>query len=126
MPMRADVKILWQQGLADLRQGTRRLRLPKSPSWSQESDQFCCWGVLCEVASRFGQCVWVEPTEVSDGYYRFTNGERAALMPPKQLIEWAEIDRLAVPDNDVTIYLSNINDNGSNFAFISNEIGIYL
>lgn len=46
--------------------------------------------------------------------------------PPDEVIKWADIDRNAMPSQDIVLYLANVNDNGSNFEYIIGEIEQWL
>lgn len=110
--MREDIKDRWIERLTVSPQGTRSLR--------PTIDTFDCWGHLCDIAITWGMGEW-------DTEHRYVlNGKPHRYYPPFLLLEWAEIDPRAVPDHDIRYYLANVNDNGSNFGFITTEIRTYL
>lgn len=46
--------------------------------------------------------------------------------PPQQLLDLAGINRTDGPTNDIVLYLAGLNDNGSGFGWIAEEIEHWL
>jgi hypothetical protein len=78
--------------------------------------QFCCLGVLCELASRKGI---IEPPEPNPEDHNWHYDGAGAYLPDA-VFEWAG---LSGPNpRGTTQFLSHLNDQGEDFTFIANDI----
>lgn len=76
--MKPEIKAAWIAALrsGDYDQGREKLRT---------GDQFCCLGVLCDIASKQGLGEWIPSGE-------FKVGDRhELLLPPQAIADWAEL-----------------------------------
>jgi hypothetical protein len=118
--MNQEIKDRWLAKLADpdnYPQGINRLH--------SSTGKFCCWGVLCEVAVEDGFLTSWEHRAAGSFIYAPVDDEHNSMSgyPNAVVLEWAEISPLeVVPDQNIVDHLANANDNGSNFAYIANEI----
>jgi hypothetical protein len=80
-PLQPEAKRLWVEALrsGDYQQGTGLLHYE-----DEDGDQYCCLGVLCEVAISAG--VEVERVRRSNGTYGY---DANTLVPPPRVTEWA-------------------------------------
>lgn len=128
--MKPAIKALWLQALRSgkYEQGQGYLHTNKGGE-----HQYCCLGVLCEIAVELDPTllpVWRDVREVSYG------GQTQFL--PITISEWAglegdspEIFEPVEPYEDyddeyISHALADLNDNGNDFAFIANMIERYL
>ena len=115
--MNPDIKRQWVDALrsGDYRQGRQLLRF---------GDEFCCLGVLSDLATKANVGIDVETLE--DGTYRFDFFE--SLLPPS-IRDWAGLDsrnpRVTVSDGHNRA-LSDLNDEGITFAEIADLIDEHL
>lgn len=116
---------LWVDALrsGDYKQGDGQLRARRTAG-----DEFCCLGVLCELAIKDGVTVTVDRREGTD--YFLYEGQAGLL--PREVIDWAGFD----PDGDLEGDLdgfydvalgvagtaAELNDNGEPFANIADVI----
>lgn len=117
--MNAEVKRKWVEALRSgkYRQGKNRLRNTKG--------EFCCLGVLCDIAEREGV---MPPTDniMPSGYVCYGK-EQTTMTLPDEVIQWS-----GVPDSDPMIApertsLSALNDlRGLSFAAIADLIEKHL
>ncbi len=79
--MKPGIKALWLQALrgGEYEQGQRRLR---------SGDQFCCLGVLCDLAGKHGIGKWNGDAFKADGY------QLVSTVLPSPVADWADLDEL--------------------------------
>jgi hypothetical protein len=122
--MNPEIKALWLESLrsGEYVQGTGTLR--------SENDEYCCLGVLCDLASKAGVGSWAK-----DNAYVTTESEQFGVLPG-EVQEWAGMETstgllfesmtLNVPgpygDDYVVNTLIDLNDNGMDFASIADVI----
>lgn len=121
--MNADVKRRWVAALrsGDYVQGRGALRRPPTPL---QSTEYCCLGVLCELAVADGVTTRV------DGNYNTTwygdDGDRSATSLPVGVRDWAELGHcdpaVGSFDGDDVHRLSALNDAGRSFTEIAQLI----
>lgn len=119
--MKSDVKEAWLEALrsGEYEQGTGKLQ-------SREGE-FCCLGVLCDLAVKAGVIPPPEADEESGSYHY---GEDAAFaLPPEEVLAWAGLEQpspeVAVEGTDGrwTYELVTLNDNdGYTFAEIATVV----
>lgn len=99
--LRSDVKAEWIAALTsgEYPQAIKVMRL------FYDEYHYCCWGVLEEIS----------PLECTHNSY-----------PCAELLEWAGIDRASGPTKDIVMYLAALNDEGSGFGWIAEEIDHWL
>lgn len=119
--MNPDIKSQWLTALrsGEYGQGRGVLR--------DEFDNFCCLGVLCDLASQDGVGEW----EIIPGrnYNRFVGKGRQASVsfPPGWVLEWAGIDNDGYigqffPVDGEEASLVDLNDDGMSFTQIADVI----
>ena len=103
--MNREVKAEWVEALrsGQYRQGANYLRKNNG-----QEDEFCCLGVLCEIAVEHGAIS--EPLRKASRIYSYALGEMQVL--PQSVVEWA-----GLPDDNPTIgrsgvRLTGLNDSG--------------
>lgn len=98
--MNPDVKAQW---VAALRSGKYKQGKSQLKSW--KGDEFCCWGVLCDIS---GLAEW---DRSNDRYPMYFDG---GLMPPIQIMQWAGLKSLgdwpSVEHEGESLPLHNWND----------------
>lgn len=129
--MNPEIKAKWVEALRSgkYKQGTGKLRrltrtLMGLPDVS--TDQFCCLGVLCELAIEAGV---IDQPNRAFGSYRYGTDHDADLLP-REVGLWAGIDQRdprVVTGHDLiegpTCYsLSVVNDSGESFETIAGYI----
>ena len=100
--MKPEVKAAWIAALrsGEYKQGRAQLRT---------GDQFCCLGVLCDIASKHGVGEWHE-----SGAFK-ADGHWEGSLPPQVVIDWAGLGHInprvgPVFDDDWRYGLSDWND----------------
>lgn len=88
--MNPAIKAQWVAALrsGEYVQGTGKLR--KRTGYN-ETDQFCCLGVLCDLAVKAGVPIEVASLSSGPGYEFFTYDHNCAT-PPEDVVEWATAD----------------------------------
>ncbi len=119
--MNPEIKDAWITALrsGEFQQGTGALHVG---SHGSVPEQFCCLGVLCELATRAG--VVGSPQLQADGRYSYGPLLHAAYLPP-EIAAWAGLDDNALPRNPKlrdTTTLSQHNDAGKTFEQIADII----
>lgn len=132
-PMNPDVKAQWLEALRsdEFIQGREQL---KGEIWNNDEDEvidfeYCCLGVLCELASRAGVGGW-DNTEGRETRYAtpaMVNGfpDRSWSTLPYGVQQWAGIsvcDPAVRDPNGGRTTLSALNDEGKSFEFIADVI----
>lgn len=109
--MNPIIKQRWIEALrsGDYAQGRESLR-----DNVEGGDQYCCLGVLCDLAAQDGRGRWTET-----GIFVDDLGERAVSMPTGQITEWAGVDGSAAR-------LAAMNDEGDSFEEIATWIERHL
>lgn len=127
--MNQEIKTAWFKKMDEVNQGIGSLR-SVSPDGTES---FCCWGVLCEVFVERGKLerqeytnTVIDHTRIGYGLPKAPPEHMAVGYPDPEVLEWAGIDRQAIPREDAVMYLANVNDNGSNFEYIKGEIERWL
>lgn len=129
-PMKPEVKELWLQALrsGEYFQGKGFLHTDRPG----EHPQFCCLGVLCDIAVKLDPTILPvrrDATEVSyAGRIQFlpiTIAEWAGLEGDSPEIEYEDLDYDADYPTRV-MSLADMNDNGLDFKYIANMIERYL
>jgi hypothetical protein len=112
--MKKDIKKRWLKALrsGEFKQGSGALRTT--------SDEFCCLGVLCELAVQDGV---VESTPSHGRDYLYGKGMHTAY-PPPEVLEWAGLDTadhavaVRTKDNPYRT-LASLNDSGASFKEVA-------
>jgi hypothetical protein len=140
MTMNAEIKAQWVAALrsGDYIQGKSRLATIRGNG----TVEYCCLGVLCDVAVKSGLDIAVCEGDVTSGttsgsefaplYY----GDAAGLLPDS-VVQWAGLESVAEEDSggeyrvDIevdgyTYDLAQMNDCGSTFAEIADTIAQHL
>lgn len=114
--MNPEVKGLWLTALrsGDYIQGQGRLHKVVGGQ-----AQFCCLGVLCEIAVGQGVIPSARAFRFDDGNSEFEYGNSYVYLPP-EVEEWACVDQEGRVDTDLS--LTSMNDSGYNFDAIANVI----
>lgn len=128
--MKPEIKAKWVAALrsGEYRQGRNVLKQAFS---SKDTPQFCCLGVLCDLAVKDG--LEIEVVDVNDNdpkvLYKVWSFDGAEELLPKSVIEWAGIEstngNVAV---DGSAYgeggydVASLNDNGVPFIEIADVI----
>lgn len=120
--MNASVKALWVAALrsGEYAQTRRRLR---------DTDGFCCWGVLCDLAVKAGVDVAVRAAHHDPG---ITAYDGSVGLPPDSVARWADLltSRYGLIENVVIdgepTPLAELNDSGHEFAEIADLIEAQL
>lgn len=116
--MKESVKALWVTALrsAEYKQGQAALRRDNSG----HGDQYCCLGVLCELAAEAG--VINPPQSSHDGVFRYgSEGARSFL--PIEVVHWAGLN--SNPEVSVSggpTALASLNDQHMTFENIAHLI----
>lgn len=104
-----------KEWVAELRSGkyTQGKRLLRSAN-----DEYCCLGVLCELAVKHGV---IEPAELkSPNAYGYGNGSEWYGALPPLVTDWIGLSTAA--GGYVSRSLTELNDNGTSFAEIADII----
>ena len=123
--MNPEIKQKWIEALRSgkYNQGTGCLRTYKN--------EFCCWGVLCDLHSKKNGDVWhITPLmQDGEGKYAYYNEK---LFAPKNVLKWAGFsDSILISMNeplvsgsesDKCFFLSSLNDAGKTFSEIADII----
>lgn len=106
------VKAKWLEALRsdEYAQGTFSLR--------SKEDEFCCLGVLCDIAVKEGIIPEPDPGNTDYIYGREDDAETAGL--PRAVQEWSGVPLLGDRGDDHS--LAYLNDQGKSFAFIADII----
>lgn len=119
--MNTEVKTKWTAALrsGDYRQGANYLR-----TRGAERDNFCCLGVLCELAVAEG----VIPAPVVNEYGEYYYADRTSYLPAI-VRDWAELGTVngAIYDSNGDMphnSLTEMNDNEIPFTEIANVIEV--
>lgn len=108
----------WRDWVAALRSGTYK----QGTGYLRSKDGFCCWGVACDLVDPNG---WDGPEDFSKGPLGYrdniqsrTNKDGTYLMnfPPKHVKKALGVEKLG------EIRYASMNDSGSTFLEIANEI----
>ena len=111
--MNKEVKKVWIDALRSgkYQQGHTRLRIE---GWKGGQDQFCCLGVLCDLATNAGVFEW---EKIDREYYAI----ESLSLPPKAVVQWAGMEVSDPILNGQRV--SALNDNvGLNFNQIATLI----
>lgn len=121
LTLRPSVRKAWVEALrsGEYKQAHDALR---------SNGNFCCLGVLCDLASRDGVGAWEDPTD-ADHRTRFkTESNTDLMMPLPEVNEWAGAGRVPalnpwrVEGRGASIELAVLNDEGSSFEYIADVI----
>jgi hypothetical protein len=142
MGMNESIKKQWTDALrsGEYVQGRGQLGYPVKNIDGTESGQFCCLGVLCEIAVKAGIVQRRAICDVSflkDESYQYgsAHGDEDDTVLPFAVQEWAGLsssdpnvaDALALPGDDRTVALSFLNDaRGLSFNEIADAIDASL
>lgn len=130
LKMDPEKKRLWVEALrsGDYQQGKEALR--------SRDDNYCCLGVLCELAINAGHGCWDIDEEDSNFKYVSPDGNLSDDFPSVSVMDWAGfglapgakcvVDPLIKKEDGALISLSNLNDGGSSFAEIADLIEVQL
>lgn len=120
LEMNPQVRAMWTAALrsGEYTQGVGGLR--------NNADEFCCLGVLCDLAVKNGAYVTVTADDEMNG---FTYGGEIGFLP-SLVREWAglsERDPVLVPaednpEHDGDLHAAQLNDEGKTFAEIADLI----
>jgi hypothetical protein len=123
--MNPEIKAKWVAALrsGEYKQGRSKLR--------DEHDNYCCLGVLCDLAAKHGVGMW-KLTDQAD--YTFNVGrDLSATSLPKAVREWAGTNTnhgdVVLPQTSRTctaITCIGLNDTGATFPLIADLIETYL
>lgn len=114
--MNKEWKKKWIEALRSgkYQQGKRMLR-------HRETNNFCCWGVLCDIVDPAG---WREPVMNGDGY-GYLNPSNTG-MPPEVVYEKCGLvynpDTGLLQSDTIADELASMNDNGKSFKEIADKI----
>ena len=128
--MNSDIKTKWLEALrsGDYRQGQNVLH----QQFGGDKPQYCCLGVLCDIAVKDGVISAPEIVQGDqDGYhvYEYAGAEEVL---PKAVREWAGISEsnptFQDPDEDYTVKTSvaDLNDGGKTFTQLADLIEEHL
>lgn len=119
--MKKDIKKRWLKALrsGEFKQGSGTLRTT--------NDEFCCLGVLCELAVEDGVVESI-PSHVHN--YLYGKGMHTAY-PPAEVLEWAGLNvsdpAVPVPTKDNAYRtLASLNDSGASFKEVAAVISSRL
>lgn len=120
MPMNEEIKGQWLAALrsGDYKQGTGSLRKSDANDPGVLRDQFCCLGVLCELAVKAGA---IPAGLLDDGRHSYRYGEQGdGGYLPFEVVAWSGL----LGENPVAVdrALSYLNDRGNDFAAIADVI----
>ena len=103
--MNPEIRTRWVAALrsGDYKQGWGWLR--------SGSDEYCCLGVLCELAVEDGVIAPPSYSETSDGHSSdaYSYGGKQAT-PPEPVLEWAGLEHLTISNEGRTTSLIRAND----------------
>jgi hypothetical protein len=118
--VKKDIKALWVDALrsGDYTQGQNKLR--------DDDNQFCCLGVLCELAQKAG-VIGEARNDYGMMWVYGEDDDQSWSTLPDAVSEWAglALGEPTVPDPDVPlrkVSLSYLNDNGKTFEEIAEYI----
>lgn len=124
--MRAEIKERWIDALlsGDYKQGTGRLRRQGD---DDGPDEFCCLGVLCELAVKDGVVERRDPpTGVTCYSYGANDDEADSVVLPESVAAWVGLESLSATyttnDSDGEGELTVDNDAGAKFEQIAEII----
>jgi hypothetical protein len=127
--MNPEIKAQWVAALrsGDYVQGRGRLRT----SWgSLQPHEFCCLGVLCDLAAKEGQGTWLDRFYTNDDLsviFKPVVGLSTETMLPRSVAQWAGMTCKDAEDPEIEgVPLSGHNDDGKNFKEIADLIDRYL
>lgn len=112
--MKKSIAKKWVKELRSGRygQGTERL--------VDENDNFCCLGVLCNLAVDEGIGEWVR---TYDGWAFKTESEVDGTTLPLEVMQWAGMtSRNGLPNKKAHTTLASLNDAGKSFKELANII----
>lgn len=116
--MTRNQKEVVKKWLAALRSGSYRQGRGKL----RRGDEFCCLGVLCDLAVQCNVILESVKSQVLFGVHSY-DGATAVL--PKRVADWAglsTVDGVFTNDNGQITSLTGLNDNGESFATIADVI----
>lgn len=120
--MKKKVQKEWTAALrsGELQQGASRLHWA---GWYGKPDQFCCLGVLCEIAVKHDV---IPPGRLIGGTYIY-GGEGTETYLPAEVQKWAGLERdggMVNINNEHMSFMSlaQANDSGVSFAIIADAI----
>ena len=119
--MKPEIKNLWVEALrsGNYEQGTEYLHQNYKNDFAQ--DQYCCLGVLCEIALETGIGLELDVTKYNSRI--LYNGEDQYL--PDKVIEWAGLEDVADGSGDIRVQnttLASLNDGAYTFGEIADII----
>lgn len=126
-PMNPEIKAKWLAALrsGEYKQGRNRLRtnVPGAP-------QYCCLGVLCELAVEAGVVDRTDPELPVSGLARVGYYGRAEdishVLPPASVVKWAGLAQddgaFRPSDRSAPVTLASLNDRGETFEYIARVI----
>ena len=126
--MNPEVKTKWLEALrsGNYKQGQNYLH--------RGNDEFCCLGVLCDLAVQEGVVGRTFDPDVDGGGAWVYQDAEVRYSPsdallPAPVVEWAGLDHInpevPTPDSDGTEALSALNDTGKSFGHIAQLIEVY-
>lgn len=115
--MDAAIKQEWVTALrsGEYEQGNTVLR--------SHDNKFCCLGVLCDIYGKHKGVTWSDNPD----YHRYLFLERITLLP-QEVIEWSGVSEFGLVkgfnerDAELSITLTNLNDNNMSFNQIADVI----
>lgn len=121
--MKQEIKDEWVTELrsGDYEQSRMRLRRRND----QGTDEFCCLGVLCEIAVKHQVIAPAVLNEFGNDYTYFDGDERHSAYLPDSVVAWAEL-----PNTDPKVQLPtggreslvHMNDEGQSFDRIADVV----
>lgn len=110
--MNPIIKAKWVAALrsGEYKQGMGSLR--------SSSNEFCCLGVLCDLHSKEIDCKWTDGEWV-EGVMTYLGKSG---LPPRVVIEWAELVDMSVIIAGEVMLLDEHNDSEATFAQIAQAI----
>lgn len=118
--MNNEIRDMW---VAALRSG----KYKQGDGWLRMDDEFCCLGVLCDLAVQHG-IVEVTPYSVSRGtepVHAYRYDDRVSTLP-RSVVEWSglpgDCGPLSWEVDGKVVDLISLNDNGVPFTVIADEI----
>lgn len=121
MPLNKEVITQWVAALrsGDYQQGRGVL----CRSYDDQPDQFCCWGVLCDLfAKEHPRSRW-EDNAITGVSAFVTPAQRRSVHAPADVVEWAGIQFVSDANrNTVFVDLAGVNDEGRPFPWIADLI----
>jgi hypothetical protein len=130
--LKPEVKARWLAALrgGDYAQTTGRLAEADSKG---DAARYCCWGVLCDLAIKAGVDVTRRRTYDRDEQVHVDLFNECDAYPPPSVLAWAfdeapKHDPGAqgadpnVPEDELVNYYAELNDDGSSFLEIADEV----